>query len=99
MSHSTFLSAYTAELHHSVADNPDVYKLALSSYSVEELAERMVAAASTGRANIITPTFERTCQRLGIKHNYPAILAYIASEAGGVAAIEQVNSSMQPSTV
>ncbi len=89
MSHTSFLTAYTLELEQSISDSPDMYALALSSYSVAELAARMVAAAASGRANIVTPTFERTCQRLGIKHNYPAILSYLAQEQG-----EQVNAQV-----
>ena len=86
--HTTFAEIYTEELRRAVEEHPDEYAWAhqdtvirgnlgdttLPRKTVEEVAERMLAAVTENRFNHSGRAFKATCKRLGIPYTKKAIL-------------------------
>ena len=73
-----FKSIYREELENAVRNFPQEYAFGLSE--VNDVAHRMRLAFDRGSYNKDSRAIKATCKRLGIKHTYTAINAYLALE-------------------
>ena len=82
-----FFDIYREELEASMVSDPDNYPV-IGFGSIPEAAQRIAnkfkqsivdrGEQAIGGINISSSTWKRTCKRVGIKHTYTAIKAYLA---------------------
>lgn len=70
-----FITIYSEELYKAVKEHPEYYAFGLEGVPV--CLERMIRALKGKTYNKDGFAFKATCKRLGIKHTYQAINAYI----------------------
>lgn len=70
-----FMAVYKEELERAVREHPDEYHYPFSD--VPTVVARMGAAIEKGSFNKDGRAFKGTCKRLGIKHTYAAIAAWL----------------------
>jgi hypothetical protein len=71
-----FIAVYTAQLQHEFDTNPE-YALVSRQTSAHDLAVRMTESLMKGSASKDGRAIKSTCNALGIKYTYKAIVEYL----------------------